>query len=197
MRAWTNIAACIGLVQVTVYMNSSYLCAMSAVLTTSSIIKDQSIYYYIYMYAFSRRFYPKRLTVHSSYTFVLSVCVFPGNRTHNLCAANAMLYHWATETLLYYWRCGELLIIVVITHAYDCVGCVGVCVCVCACVCVCVFIQTEMSSARPVYLITAWFLGNQPARVVEDCSVCACADARREKSPRALYIPRAAASSVQ
>ncbi len=23
----------------------------------------------------------------------LSVCVFPGNRTHNLCAANAMLYH--------------------------------------------------------------------------------------------------------
>ncbi len=44
---------------------------------------------YIYIYAFSRRFYPKRLTVHSGYTFVLSVCVFPGNRTHNLCAANA------------------------------------------------------------------------------------------------------------
>ncbi len=29
--------------------------------------------------------------MHSGYTFVLSVCVFPGNRTHNLCAANAML----------------------------------------------------------------------------------------------------------
>ncbi len=43
-------------------------------------------------------FYPKRLTVHSGYTFVLSVCVFPGNRTHNLCAANVMLYHWATGT---------------------------------------------------------------------------------------------------
>ncbi len=28
---------------------------------------------------------------------VLSLCVFPGNRTHNLCAANAMLYHSATE----------------------------------------------------------------------------------------------------
>ncbi len=26
-----------------------------------------------------------------------SVHVFPGNRTHNLCAANAMLYHWATQ----------------------------------------------------------------------------------------------------
>ncbi len=34
---------------------------------------------YIYIYAFSRRFYSKGLTVHSSYTFVLSVCVFPGN----------------------------------------------------------------------------------------------------------------------
>ncbi len=44
-------------------------------------------------------FYPKRLTVHSGYIFFLSVCVFPGNRTHNLCAANAMLYHWATGTL--------------------------------------------------------------------------------------------------
>ncbi len=35
----------------------------------------------------------------SGYTFFLSVCVFPGNRTHNLCDANAMLYHWATGTL--------------------------------------------------------------------------------------------------
>ncbi len=52
--------------------------------------------YYIYIYAFSRHFYTKRLTVHSGYTFL---CVFPGNRTHNLCAANAMLYHWATATL--------------------------------------------------------------------------------------------------
>ncbi len=46
-----------------------------------------------YIYAFSRRFYPKRLTVHSGYTLFL-VHVFPGNWTHNLCAANAMLYHW-------------------------------------------------------------------------------------------------------
>ncbi len=29
---------------------------------------------------------------------ILSVYVFPGNQTHNLCAANAMLYHWATRT---------------------------------------------------------------------------------------------------
>ncbi len=29
-----------------------------------------------------------------------SVCVFPGNLTHNICAVNAMLYHWATGTLM-------------------------------------------------------------------------------------------------
>ncbi len=31
---------------------------------------------------------------------LLSVCVFPGNLTHNLCAANAILYHWATGTYI-------------------------------------------------------------------------------------------------
>ncbi len=46
---------------------------------------------YIYIYAFSRCFYPKWLTVHSGYTFSL-VHVFPGNRTHNLlhCWRNAL-----------------------------------------------------------------------------------------------------------
>ncbi len=43
----------------------------------------------------------------------LSVCVFPGNRTHNLCAANTMLYHWATGTLNYiavtYWHIVQMI----------------------------------------------------------------------------------------
>ncbi len=30
---------------------------------------------YIYIYSFSRHFYPKRLTVHSGYTFFVSMCV--------------------------------------------------------------------------------------------------------------------------
>ncbi len=30
---------------------------------------SRAIYGYIYIYAFSRRFYPKRLTLHSSYSF--------------------------------------------------------------------------------------------------------------------------------
>ncbi len=42
-----------------------------------------SFFIYIYIYAFSRRFYPKRLTVHSGYTHFCQY-VFPGNRTHNL-----------------------------------------------------------------------------------------------------------------
>ncbi len=43
----------------------------------------------IYIYIFIQ----SDLQTNSGSTFVLSVCVFPGNRTHNLCAANAMLYH--------------------------------------------------------------------------------------------------------
>ncbi len=52
------------------------------------------IYIYIYIYAFSRRFYPKRLTLHSlHYSFyILSALAFPGNRTHDLSVASAMLY---------------------------------------------------------------------------------------------------------
>ncbi len=54
---------------------------------------NKYIYIYIYIYAFSRRFYPKRLTVHSSYSFyILSALAFPGNRTHDLGVASAMLY---------------------------------------------------------------------------------------------------------
>ncbi len=34
-----------------------------------------------FFFSFIRRFYPKWLTVHSVYTFVLSVCVFPGDQT--------------------------------------------------------------------------------------------------------------------
>ncbi len=35
--------------------------------------------------------------------YILSVSVFPGNWTHNLCTANAMLYHWATGTYSRYF----------------------------------------------------------------------------------------------
>ncbi len=49
----------------------------------------------IYVYAFSRRFYQKWLSAFRLY--ILYQYVFPGNWTHNLCTANAMLYHWATQ----------------------------------------------------------------------------------------------------
>ncbi len=51
---------------------------------------DTFMYLYIYIYAF----YPKRLTVHSGYTFFfcLHVCSL-GIEPTTFCAANAMLYH--------------------------------------------------------------------------------------------------------
>ncbi len=50
---------------------------------------------YIYIYAFSRRFYPKRLTVHSGYTYFCQYMCSLGIEPTNICA---MLYHWATGT---------------------------------------------------------------------------------------------------
>ncbi len=59
-----------------------------------NVYKPHSItFIHSFIHAFSQRFYPKRLTVHSGYTCIVSMCV-PWNWTHNLCAANAMLYHW-------------------------------------------------------------------------------------------------------
>ncbi len=56
----------------------------------------------IYIYAFSRCFNPKRLTLHSGYNYYLYqfVCSL-GIEPTTFCAANAMLYHWATGTQLH------------------------------------------------------------------------------------------------
>ncbi len=52
---------------------------------------------YIYMYAFSRRFYPKRLTIaFRLYIFCQYMCSL-GIEPTTFCAANTMLYHWATQ----------------------------------------------------------------------------------------------------
>ncbi len=61
-----------------------------------------SISHSSYIYAFSRRFYPKRLTVNSGYAFFFIffyqyVCSL-GIEPMTFCAAKAMLYHWATGT---------------------------------------------------------------------------------------------------
>ncbi len=47
----------------------------------------------------------------------LSVCVIPGNWTHNLCTANAMLYHWATGTPAVWTR--------ILTAPIHCRGSIG------------------------------------------------------------------------
>ncbi len=54
-------------------------------------------YIYIYIYAFSRRFYPKRLTIaFRLYIFNQCMCSL-GIEPTTFCAADAMLYHWATQ----------------------------------------------------------------------------------------------------
>ncbi len=56
---------------------------------------------YIYIYAFSRRFYPKRLTVHSGYNFFFYQYVFHlWSEPMTFCAANAMLTTEPQEHLL-------------------------------------------------------------------------------------------------
>ncbi len=52
----------------------------------------------ISIYAFSRRFYPKWLTVHSGYTFFFQYVCSLGIEPTTFCTANTMLYHWATGT---------------------------------------------------------------------------------------------------
>ncbi len=52
---------------------------------------DLQEYFNIYIYAFSRRFYPKRLTVHSGYTFFVSMCVpWESNPQPLRCQHNAL-----------------------------------------------------------------------------------------------------------
>ncbi len=57
--------------------NSRGLSQMSKIHKSIFYITVFCVSLYLYIYAFSRCFYPKRLTVHSGCTFVLSVCVFP------------------------------------------------------------------------------------------------------------------------
>ncbi len=55
---------------------------------------DLHLHLYLHL-CISRRFYPKRLTVHSGYTYFLFyqyVCSL-GIEPMTFCAANAMLYH--------------------------------------------------------------------------------------------------------
>ncbi len=61
-----------------------------------------------YIYAFSRPFIPKRLTMHSVYTLsFVSMCSL-GIEPTTFCAANAMLNHWATKEHLYFIILKEL-----------------------------------------------------------------------------------------
>ncbi len=64
----------------------------------------------LYIYAFSRCFYPKWLTVHSGNTFFVSMCdPWELNPQPFCAAANAMLHHRATGTHIISNRYGLIL----------------------------------------------------------------------------------------
>ncbi len=67
----------------------------------SLIVDRASDHLFIYIYAFSRRFYLKRI---SGYTCFVSMCSL-GIEPTTFCAANAMLYHWATGTHTFTYTC--------------------------------------------------------------------------------------------
>ncbi len=78
---------------------SCFIITIADVLETRQV--DQVLFQLsvIYICAFSRCFYPKRLTVHSGYTFIVSMCSLIIEPT-TFYAANTMLYHWATGAFM-------------------------------------------------------------------------------------------------
>ncbi len=61
------------------------------------IMHNEMVCINVYIYAFNRRFYPKRLTIaFRLYIFNQYVCSL-GIEPTTFCAANTMLYHWATQ----------------------------------------------------------------------------------------------------
>ncbi len=58
------------------------------------------VYIYIFMHLADAFIQSDLFCIFRLYIFFFCQYVFPGNWTHNLCAANAMLYHWATVCTL-------------------------------------------------------------------------------------------------
>ncbi len=76
--------------------------------------------YYIF-YAFSRRFYPKRLT---GYIFFYQYVCSLGIEPTTFCAANAMFYHWDTGTRITHYACyggifWAFMCVRIIYHLFD------------------------------------------------------------------------------
>ncbi len=74
-----------------------YAKSLKAYIQLKSLVDNRSTHTFTFMH-FADAFIQSNLQNIQADIF-LSPCVFPGNWTHNLCAANTMLYHWATGTL--------------------------------------------------------------------------------------------------
>ncbi len=96
-----------------------------SLITSVTIVVDVNqtchILHLRYIYAFSRRLYPTRLSVHSGYNFLSIYMWFLGIEPTTFCAASTMLNHWATGRICHnnnvcqikmllqqdggYWKC--------------------------------------------------------------------------------------------
>ncbi len=64
-----------------------------------------------YLSTLIRRFYPKRLTIAFRLYIFISTCVPWESNPQPFCAADAMLYHWATQEHCSLWICSILFVI--------------------------------------------------------------------------------------
>ncbi len=72
----------------------------------------ECLYLYIYIYAFSRRFYPKRLTLHSSYSFTFyQLLLSLGTEPMILALLAPCSTIWATGTQLYEFSCVQVTLV--------------------------------------------------------------------------------------
>ncbi len=85
--------ASVGLTDVrTTFLGLEHFSSLAVFRGSDSALISSKIFY-IYTYAFSRRFYPKRLTLHSGYTFYCQYVCSLGIEPTTFCTANAILYH--------------------------------------------------------------------------------------------------------
>ncbi len=73
-------------------------------------------FHFIFIYAFSRRFYPKRLTVHSGYTCFCQYMCSLGIEPTTFALLTQCSNHWATGTHIYKEREREIYIYCIILY---------------------------------------------------------------------------------
>ncbi len=107
---------------------------------------------FTFTFTFSRRFYPKRLTLHSSYSFyILSALAFPGNRTHDLGVANAMLYQLSYRKAVAHIRAAPLIVTIFASNTHA------------------IFFLNDNDSAMSIAMVFTWRVSVEREKTWEAC----------------------------